>query len=738
MATMRLFRFSWLAWLAMPCLGQSPLIPADVLTSTFTTQQHPYAAAMNSFLANQAAYAASFTPTGLTRADYLPLIDSITRAMKTYQNPAGHIIDPVEGREFQYATPAFAHAVSVLFKSGYTPRSDTALLNAGILALTVAISEMTSNAVPDSHGDFFTVLIMQAYENFKGIVPTATQNSWRTNLGNIAPATVYHSSAPNWITFNIAGEFLRYQEGLTTLDWTQARMTFQVTRMGNDGLYQDQNTIDTASNPVSNIDGNSFAYDNVARAELGIIARGGYTGTYSSQLNRALWKGGWTSLLYQSPAGEMPTGMRSAEHLWNEGYTAANYEMWAEQYKLAGYPNIAGAFKRAAMLSLAVNKLWLRPDGSGYVTKARYPASAKWGYMSYSGLTNYDGLDASILATAWQISDSTIVEKPAPADIGGYVLPILPGFKKIFASAGGTYVEYDIRGDQSHTPTGLIRVHLKNSLPQLGPSDGVIGTFNPNEQYRPLYPTADPPGLPNTGIGPAWQVSGQWVPLGSLQQIPTVTVLEQTPARASFRVSYSIDSGSTLQETVWVEPGGVTVTDSVIGGGINALRIYYPMLVTDGEQQTTVQLAGNAVTLGLRGQGAQFSVLSPANATLIRTNVQRNHRNGRCEIVYADAGRVAQYRVTAWPVYVPPVPVTRPSAAQAFPNPVLHFDGAFLLVEESGNHREEIRTLSGHLLWSRTGHGITRYDLRNVGQGRGVLLLSVVGESGRTFLKIMH
>ncbi len=720
--------------LAAPCFAQPLLIPSDVQTSTFTTTQHPYATTINSFLQNQASYTGSFTPTGLSRADYLPLINSITRALQKMQNAQGRIIDPVLNREDKFSSPAYAHCVSVLFKSGYAPLADTALLNSGIRAMTVSISEMTGNTVPDSHGDFFTILLMQAFNNFKGIVPTATQSTWRTNLGSIAPGTVYHNSAPNWIGFNIAGEFLRFKEGITTLDWTQTRMTFQVTRMGTDGLYQDTNTIETTNN--GNINGFSFAYDQVARMVLGVIARGGYTGTYTAELNRALWKGAMSGLLYQSPAGEVPTGMRSSHHLWNEGYAAANYEMWAIQYKMLGRPDIAGAFKRAAMLSLQANKLWLQPDGNGYVTKARYAAASKWGYMAYSGFADYNGLAASVLGSAWDMADTTITERPAPADIGGYVLSILPGFKKIFASAGGTYAEFETHGDQSHTATGLIRVHLNTSLPQLGPSDGAIAGHIASAQYWPLYPTADPSGLPTTGIGPGWIVNGSWKTLGALQQIPTLTVLEQTPARASFRVAYSIDSGSTLNETVVVEPGGVTVTDSISGGGINGLRIYYPMLLTDGEQTSTVQVDGGKVTLGLRGKGVQFSMARP-NVSLIRTNVQRNHRNGRCELIYADVpARVAQYQVTAWPVYVP-VSIRRPSGFRPSTGPVIGYDGAFLMVEESGKHREEIRTLSGRVLWTHSGSGQARYDLRGIGRNQGVLLLTVSGENGRTFRKLM-
>jgi hypothetical protein len=731
---------------AAPGLGQSPIIPSDVLGGSLTSDQHAHASVINTFTARQAAYQGSFTPTGLTRADYLPVIDSITRAMKALQNSAGRIIDPTAGlnREHQYATSAFAHSVSVLFKSGYVPLSDTGLLNSGIRAMTGAIAALTADAVPDSHGDFVTVLVMQAFENFKGIVTSTQQASWRSSLGSIVPANVYNNSAPNWIGFNIAGEFLRFKEGLTTIDWTQNRMTFQVTRMGKDGLYQDQNTIDTATSPLANSDGQSLAYDHVARTELGVIARGGYTGTYSAELNRALWRGGWTGLLSQSPSGEVPTGMRSSHHLWNEGFAAANYEMWAKQYALAGRPEIAGAFARAAHLSLAAHKQWLRPagsqyGGSGYITKARYAAASKWGYMSYSGLTNYNTLAASALATAWQIADTAIAERPAPADIGGYVLPILPGFKKLFASAGGTYAQFDVRGDQSHNPTGLIRVHLKGSLPQLGPSDGVIGTHISSAQYWPLYPVEDPAGYPNTGIGPAWLVNGAWKTLGALQQIPTITVLEQTPQRASFRVSYNIDSSSVLHETVVVDPSGVSVIDSVVGGGINGLRVYYPMLLTDGVDTTTVQLSGNAVTLGLKGKGARFSVLRPSGAVLLRTNIARNHRNGRAELAYADvAARVAEYRVTAWPVHDPSGVREAIAPRRAPPAPVIGFDGAFLLVEEAGRHRAEIRTITGRTLWARAGEGHARYDLRAVLERdrSGVLLLTVSARGERVVRKL--
>jgi len=57
-------------------------------------------------------------------------------------------------------------------------------------------------------------------------------------------------------------------------------------------------------------------------------------------------------------------------------------------------------------------------------------------------------LACSMLAQAWQFADDTVQERPAPADLGGYVLPVLKPFHKVFVAAGGNYVEYDTCGDQ--------------------------------------------------------------------------------------------------------------------------------------------------------------------------------------------------------------------------------------------------------------------------------------------------
>ena len=157
-------------------------------------------------------------------------------------------------------------------------------------------------------------------------------------------------------------------------------------------------------------------------------------------------------------------------------------------------------------------KQWIRPDGSGFIVKNRYPIEARHGYEGYSAHTCYNMLACSMLAQAWQFADDSVAEKPAPADTGGFVIPILDPFHKIFANAGGTYVEYDTQGDHKYNPTGLLRIHVKGGHPQLGPSDGCAPLYSGagrQRRHRPGMagpPTANGDRWPNSARpNPRWK-----------------------------------------------------------------------------------------------------------------------------------------------------------------------------------------------------------------------------------------
>ena len=615
---------------SLPATSATPLLlPAAIVPGPLPVEAHPFSSEINAFLARQQA-TPGFQPTGLKREDYLRVIEGQVKVMRAYQNPDGRIIDPVGKVEAYYTTPCYAHAVAVLAHSGHC--KDAELIESGMKALDAATADMASGQAPGGHGDFFTWPAMFAFELFQAHASAKRRADWERKLRAVNPNKLYRvhpGSGNNWGVVNLTGEFLRHRSGFTTLDYVEASLAGQVKNFTELGMY-DEN-------------GNPLPYDHFSRYFLTGMLQLGYGGTHQPALRELLWRAAWVSLFMQSPDGEMPTGFRSSHHIWNEAEQCVTFELYATAYAKAGRPAEAGAFKRAARLSLQSVKNWIRPDGSGFIVKNRYPIEAKHGYEGYSVHTCYNMLACSMLAQAWQFADDSVIEKPAPADTGGFVIPILDPFRKIFANAGGTYVEYDIRGDHKYNPTGLLRIHVKGGHPQLGPSDGCA----------PLYSGA---GV-NVATGPAWQEpGGQWRSLAELSPpAPTVEILEQEPARTRFRVSYARWSDGKgpapvrLTQTILVEPSGVTVTDELTGGG-ERMRVTWPMLVSDGAEQTQVELVGNMATLRASGRGTRFTLLEPRDASLVRSGKPIGHRNGTVEIATAEfSGKRAVYRIEAAP-----------------------------------------------------------------------------------------
>ena len=72
---------------------------------------------------------------------------------------------------------------------------------------------------------------------------------------------------------------------------------------------------------------NPLAYDHFSRYFLSGILHLGYRGESFRAYRDLVWRGAWTSLLLQSPFGELPAGYRSAHHIWNEAEAAAMYEV---------------------------------------------------------------------------------------------------------------------------------------------------------------------------------------------------------------------------------------------------------------------------------------------------------------------------------------------------------------------------------------------------------------------------
>lgn len=609
-----------------------------VKKGTLKKSDHPLADKINSFLKRQQE-SNDFAATGLTRKDYLDVIASQVKAMRKCQDPAGRIIDPMIKKEMQYSTPCYAHCVAVLARAGYPISKE--LIQSGMKALDVSLEALTQAKAASGHGDFYTWPALFAYELLGPMASPQRKEKWSNAIAGIDIAKSYSAynkpftenehqlfyktyekggwSYQNWNLVNAAGEFLRALNGFTNLDYVDFSLTMQLPHFNAYGMY--------------NEGGNPFPYDLFARHYVTGMLHRGYRSFAYTTYRDLLWKGAWTSLFIQSPTGQLPTGHRSSHHIWNEAEQAVVFEIYATQYARAGMTDEAGAFKRAAHLSLASVKNWIRPDGTGYIVKNKYPIEDRHGYERYSQHACYNLLACSMLAQAWQFADDAVKEKPCPADLGGFALTT-PGFHKVFANAGGTYIEYDTSGDHKYNPTGLIRIHLKGGHPQLGPSDGCA----------PLYSGK---GI-NYAVGPAWKdAKGNWTKLADLTAIPEIKVLEESLTQTMLKITYKIkESEVTLTERITVKPHEVLVADQLSGKNINQLRIYYPMLVFNGKDKTKTQMDQKTLRMQLEQKNVSFEILNSPESTLTRTGQILKHRNGLVEMVYFDTNeKIAQYRI---------------------------------------------------------------------------------------------
>jgi len=542
------------AWLVCGAFAHAD----DTLLSQAT---HPFATQIQRFMAHQES-ASSFQPTGLTRSNYLAIVYRQVCALQQHVRSDGDLIDPVDQKN-QFAPPCYAHSVATLVASGYT--NDPALLESGMKAMDFSVQSLQKGikAFKDRHPDFYTYPVMLAFDQFEKCAPRERLEQWRAMLGKIDPKATYATYGGknnNWTLVHTAGEYLRSLRGFTNQTYVAHILAIQRFHMTPEGLYLEH--------------GAPFAYDAFSRYFLtGMLHRGYQDDFYQD----ACWKGAWTSLMLQSPFGEMPTGYRSAQHIWNEAELAKVYEIYAAAYAKAGKKAEAGAFKRGAHLALASIGQWIRPDGSGYIVKNRFPVEARHGYEVYSVHANYNLLACSMLCTAWLYADDSIAEMPAPADVGGYILK-LPAFNMVVAHAGGTYLQYMTCGNKTYNPTGIIRVHLRDGHPQLGYSDGRF-------KDSPL-------------------------------STKSVEICQDTFEQVAFKAG---------DEFLTVNRDGVTVENS------STNRVAFPMLVFNGREKTDVQITNNIVNLKLEGKGVQVEITRPREASWKRSGEVIKHRNGEVE-----------------------------------------------------------------------------------------------------------
>ena len=586
------------------------------LTASARFQLTPGAFPLESSVAGFRRAAASpvpgWAPIGLGRDVYLRLIGGIVGFFASAQDARGAIVDPYEQKERQYSTPAFALAGATLCAA----RPDPALLAAVVKAMQASCADLADGKAADGHADFFTVLLMHADRTLAPLAGEAAAAAWRRDLARIVPEKIYRrqptdKAINNWNLVAVAGEWMRTRAGSGASDaWVEASLERQLPLFTACGMYRDPN--------------DPMAYDHFARLWALDLMDEGYRGPQAAALETVLDRGAWASLLMQSPWGELPCGGRSAHHQWNEAEQAVTCESFARRFAARGDQVAARACKRAARLSARSITRWVRPSGELWVVKNRMDPRLRHGYESYSFHSQYNLLTAAMLAIAWARADDTIAEGPCPADTGGFAFALQPAFHKVVANAGGTYVEIDTGADLHYNPTGLLRIHHRDVPPETL-SDGVCAA-----------PSYGVPAKPERALafGPAWRDrAGAWHTLAEHAGVDldpvTVTLNHATTSLVEIEIVYRgrLRGGATgVVEHVTITPGRVDVGHRV-EGDVEAVRQFWPFLLTDGQTPSAVALRGAAARVTRSGGTLELTAVKPGSA-VSRLGVSLPCRNG--------------------------------------------------------------------------------------------------------------
>lgn len=562
------------------------------------------------------------TPTGLTRADYLTLIAGEIDFWKTKQSASGAIIDPYANSEIQYSTPAFANAAAALVV--YAGRND--LLEPAAKAMDKASLDLHNKTAAGAHEDFYAPMVANAYRLLSPLVTPTRAATWASNL-DFDPYAIYRADLNdfNWNMISSSGEALFQLQGLRP-----STSTYVDASWGRQGHH--------FSTPYGLYLEGPMCYDTFPRLFVTDAIERGYVGQFSPEMSEAMDRAAVTNLFMQSPAGELPSGGRSAHHQWNEAEQCVIYEIYAARAETAGNPVLAAAYKRAAHLSLASMFRWVRPSGEMQIIKNWMDPASRYAYEGYSYHSQYNLLPSAMLAIAYEHAapSEDVTEGPAPADTGGFVFALdrldIPNRPhKIFANAGGTYLEINSFHDGGYDAIGLVRVHQAGLPPQVGLTDSLIAA--------PAYNS--PVDSPiTTGAGVSWQnSSGVWQTLGAMtsSQVTSIvmTPVSQSTSEVVFDVTYSgsLPNATSITEHYVVTPAGVQLT-STVNGYSGPLRYHWPVLSNDGQTTSSIQVAGNTVSVSQGGPKALFTATGASSVSVGGTDYS-NH-NGWARLATAE------------------------------------------------------------------------------------------------------
>jgi len=654
---------------ASAALGARPLLAsaaghwyAGEAAGAETLARHPASETLKRlFPAQPPAPPRGFAATGLARRDYLPLIVGNAAFFARHQDRSGAIIDPFEKRERQYATPAFALAAA----TAATVAGRRDLFDPAVRAFTFALEALAGKTTADNHADFYIPLLMHAHRLLRGRVPSAIRDRWRQLFLGLVPEKTYRDTGGrgNWNLVHVAGECLRRKDGLVAPDQEAAQRAYverSLERQKASGAYTPLGMYQDANAPL--------AYDAFPRLWLDdVLADGAYHGARHDELLEFLTRGGLSTLLLLSPAGEWANGGRSAQHQWNEAQVAVICEVNARRWKAWGRPDLAGAFKRAARLALSSVRRWQRPSGELWIVKNRAEPARRHGYEGYSFHSQYNLLAAAMLVIAYGRADDTIAERPGPSKAGDYVFDLRDPFHKVCACSGGTYVLVDTAADTHYDASGLLRVHKAGVA-----RSSFSGVAAPNRWYGPpgdAVKTALSPGIGWKEPGTAetdWRSLADFAKAKPGDKEHTATVARtdlsvRGGAHGSGQVSFVLRYGlqgtgaRPVEEEYVVSAAGVEVVSRLGGDDAPAAtRVRFPALVSDGERETAININGAQATIEHANASLTWEVVSPPGARLRLEGPRVATHNGYVRALVADLP--AATREVRWRLRLAPTP----------------------------------------------------------------------------------
>ena len=443
-----------------------------------------------------------------------------------------------------------------------------------------------------------------AYELTADLVSAEAKERWKKVLSSVKTNEQYYTHAlkvTNRNAYIIGGEALLAARGLASpTDFIDTSLERQLPRFNRLGMYLDNYDKTPDMNPV--------LYDLTTRVQLQFAA--GYGGRQSSRLDEVLRLGGFVTLFTQSSSGELPYGGRSNQYIFNESLIAANCEFEARHYKASGDLFLAGVFKRAAHLAVLTSRRWLE---IGKHIK-NYSSDHFVGTEKYGNYDKYMATMSSFLAIAYYFADDSISEELCPAEAGGYVFSECENFHLTVANACGCSVEITPRADIHYDSPGLGRIHFAKA-----PTGVLLSSPAAQDPNYLLFPGM----LPSSGSADVMFADGRCI-CDLCDRDYTVTVIESTPERVSFKINYKANGG--IAETYILDAEGLHIKAE--SGAGEKIGFSFPVLESGGDLTGAPDVLTAICPKGLRVFSGGFYFNIQTDRSFLKTDRFISNRNG--------------------------------------------------------------------------------------------------------------